>query len=160
MYQYKSQSNSLLPDSNLPVSIRWVCANRQCATTITTDDAPPAASVGDRIFVNGVDTGKTVNALAGTTVTASGTLSISDNATLTFFKPNLDMTLIAPDGTEITMQGFGNKKQTGQNFTETYNLSRKTLKHFTTSLQNFTKPYKPIYKTLQLQSKTNSKTLQ
>ena len=96
------------------------------SATITTDDAPPAASVGDRIFVNGVDTGKTVNALAGTTVTASGTLSISDNATLTFFKPNLDMTLIAPDGTEITMQGFGNKKQTGQNFTATTVLTNAT----------------------------------
>ena len=96
------------------------------SATITTDDAPPAASVGDRIFVNGVDTGKTVNALAGTTVTASGTLSIADNATLTFFKPNLDMTLIAPDGTEITMQGFGNKKQTGQNFTATTVLTNDT----------------------------------
>jgi flagellar hook-basal body protein len=96
------------------------------SATITTDDAPPAASVGDRIFVDGVDTGKTVNALAGTTVTASGTLSISDNATLTFFKPNLDMTLIAPDGTEITMQGFGNKKQTGQNFTATTVLTNAT----------------------------------
>ena len=96
------------------------------SATIVTVAAPPAASVGDRIFVGGVDTGKTVNAIAGTTVTASGTLSISDNAKITFFKPNLDMTLIAPDGTEITMQGFGNKKQTGQNFTATTVLTNAT----------------------------------
>jgi len=94
--------------------------------TITTAAAPPAACVGDRIFVNGVDTGKTVNALATTTVTASGALSIASGALLTFFKPNLDMTLIAPDGTEITMQGFGNKKQTGQNFTATTVLTNAT----------------------------------
>ena len=96
------------------------------SATITTAAAPPAACVGDRIFVNGVDTGKTVNALATTTVTASGTLSIASGALLTFFKPNLDMTLIAPNGTEITMQGFGNKKQTGQNFTATTVLTNAT----------------------------------
>ena len=94
--------------------------------TITTAAAPPAASVGDRIFVNGVDTGKTVTALATTTVTASDTLSMASGALLTFFKPNLDMTLIAPNGTEITMQGFGNKKQTGQNFTATTVLTNAT----------------------------------
>ena len=96
------------------------------SATITTGAAPPAACVGDRIFVNGVDTGKTVNALATTTVTASGALSIASGALLTFFKPNLDMTLIAPNGTEITMQGFGNKKQTGQNFTATTVLTNAT----------------------------------
>jgi flagellar hook protein FlgE len=96
------------------------------SATITTAAAPPAACVGDRIFVNGVDTGKTVNALATTTVTASGALSIASGALLTFFKPNLDMTLIAPNGTEITMQGFGNKKQTGQNFTATTVLTNAT----------------------------------
>ena len=76
-----------------------------------------AASVGDRIFVNGVDTGRTVvSALSGSpyTVTASGAVNITTiGDKLTFFKPSLDMTLIAPDGTEITMQGFSNKKQTG-----------------------------------------------
>ena len=75
------------------------------------------ASVGDRIFVNGVDTGRTVvSSLAGSpyTVTASGAVTIGAiGDKLTFFKPSLDMTLIAPDGTEITMQGFSNKKQTG-----------------------------------------------
>jgi flagellar hook protein FlgE len=96
------------------------------SATITTAAAPPAACVGDRIFVNGVDSGKTVNALATTTVTASGALSMASGALLTFFKPNLDMTLIAPNGTEITMQGFGNKKQTGQNFTATAVLTNST----------------------------------
>ena len=91
------------------------------ATSVSTEITPAAAvasaSVGDRIFVNGVDTGRTVvSSLPGApyTVTASGAVTIGAvGATLTFFKPSLDMTLIAPDGTEITMQGFSNKKQTG-----------------------------------------------
>ena len=91
------------------------------ATSVSTEITPAAAvasaSVGDRIFVNGVDTGKTVISVASAspyTVTASGAVTIGAvGATLTFFKPSLDMTLIAPDGTEITMQGFSNKKQTG-----------------------------------------------
>jgi len=86
-------------------------------TTFTPAAGIATASVGDRIFVNGVDTGRTVvSSLAGSpyTVTASGAVSITTiGDKLTFFKPSLDMTLIAPDGTEITMQGFSNKKQTG-----------------------------------------------
>ena len=84
-------------------------------TTFTPAAGIATASVGDRIFVNGVDTGRTVSSLPGApyTVTASGTVSIDADDKLTFFKPSLDMTLIAPDGTEITMQGFSNKKQTG-----------------------------------------------
>jgi flagellar hook protein FlgE len=96
------------------------------SATLVTAAAAPAASVGDRIFVAGLDTGKTVNAIAGNTVTASGTLSIADAAKITFFKPNLDMTLIAPDGTAITLQGFGNKKQPGQNFTANAVLTNAT----------------------------------
>jgi flagellar hook protein FlgE len=86
-------------------------------TTFTPAAGIATASVGDRIFVNGVDTGRTVvSSLAGSpyTVTASGAVTIGAvGDKLTFFKPSLDMTLIAPDGTEITMQGFSNKKQTG-----------------------------------------------
>lgn len=94
--------------------------------TISLTAAAPAASVGDRIFVNGVDTGKTVNSVAGSTVTASETMTIASGANVSFFKPALDMTLIAPDGTEITVQGFGNKKQIGQNFTATSVLNNST----------------------------------
>ena len=89
------------------------------ATSVSTEITPAAAvasaSIGDRIFVRGVDTGKTVISVdsAAPSVTASGSVSITNGDTLTFFKPSLDMTLIAPDGTEITMQGFSNKKQTG-----------------------------------------------
>jgi flagellar hook protein FlgE len=86
-------------------------------TTFTPAAGIATASVGDRIFVNGVDTGRTVvSSLSGTpyTVTASGAVTVAAvGDKLTFFKPSLDMTLIAPDGTEITMQGFSNKKQTG-----------------------------------------------
>jgi flagellar hook protein FlgE len=86
-------------------------------TTFTPAAGIATASVGDRIFVNGVDTGRTVvSSLSGSpyTVTASGAVTVAAvGDKLTFFKPSLDMTLIAPDGTEITMQGFSNKKQTG-----------------------------------------------
>jgi len=85
-------------------------------TTITPAAALSTASVGDRIFVNGVDSGKTVVSSLPTspfTITASSAISITSGDKLTVFKPSLDMTLIAPDGTEITMQGFSNKKQTG-----------------------------------------------
>jgi len=84
------------------------------STSIVTQAQVQAASIGDRIFLNGVDSGKTVNSIAGTTVTASAAMTMNTGATLTFFKPNLDMTLTAPDGTQITMQGFSNRKQTGQ----------------------------------------------
>ena len=96
------------------------------SATISLTASAPVASVGDRIFVNGVDTGKVVNSIAGSTVTASATMTIASGAKVSFFKPKLDMTLIAPDGTEITLQGFTNKKQVGQNFTATSVLSNST----------------------------------
>jgi flagellar hook protein FlgE len=86
------------------------------AATFTTSSAIAGASVGDRIFVKGIDTGKTVTGISGTTITTSAggitTTNIAD--AITFFKSNLDMTLMTPDGTEITVQGFGNKKNSGE----------------------------------------------
>jgi flagellar hook protein FlgE len=68
------------------------------ATTFTTSTAIAGASVGDRIFVKGIDTGKTVTNISGTTVTTSaGGITT----------------------TEITVQGFGNKKNSGEVLTTT-----------------------------------------
>jgi flagellar hook protein FlgE len=90
------------------------------STTFTTSDAMANVSVGDRIFVNGVDTGKTVTAISGTSVTASGALTTNAQAdVISFFNAKLDMTLTAPDGTKITLQGFGNKKNSGESLTTT-----------------------------------------
>jgi flagellar hook protein FlgE len=94
-------------------------ANVVASTTIPTAAAVSSASVGDRIFINGIDTGKTVASISGLNVTASAAISASSADNITFFKPNLDMTLIAPDGTEITLQGFGNKKNSGEELTTT-----------------------------------------
>jgi len=69
---------------------------------------------GYRLFVNNVDTG--LNVLSNTTaaVTLSGTLAegglatgLADNAAVEF-RPVHDMTLITPDGTNITVQGTTN----------------------------------------------------
>jgi len=52
-------------------------------------------------------------------VTASVAVNVSANDKITFFKSKLDMTLITPDGTEVTVQGFGNKKNSGEALTTT-----------------------------------------
>ena len=86
------------------------------AATFTTSTAIAGTSVGDRIFVKGIDTGKTVTEISGTTITTStgGITTTNTSDAITFFKSNLDMTLMTPDGTEITVQGFGNKKNSGE----------------------------------------------
>jgi flagellar hook-basal body protein len=102
-----------------PKQATTLSANVVASTTIPTAAAVSSASVGDRIFINGIDTGKTVASISGLNVTASAAISASSADKITFFKPNLDMTLIAPDGTEITLQGFGNKKNSGEELTTT-----------------------------------------
>ena len=81
---------------------------------IPTTTAVNSASIGDRIFVNGVDTQKTVTSITGLNVTASGAITAASGATVTFFKPNLNMTLVTPNGTEVTVQGFSNKKNSNE----------------------------------------------
>mgnify|MGYP002654961968 CR=1 FL=1 len=86
---------------------------------IPTTTAVNSASIGDRIFVNGVDTQKTVTSITGLNVTASGAITAASGATVTFFKPNLNMTLVTPNGTEVTVQGFSNKKNSNEVLTTT-----------------------------------------
>jgi flagellar hook protein FlgE len=104
-----------------PTQTNTATAVLTAATTFTTSTAIAGASVGDRIFVKGIDTGKTVTGISGTTVTTSAGGITTTNAAdaITFFKSNLDMTLMTPDGTEITVQGFGNKKNSGEVLTTT-----------------------------------------
>lgn len=86
---------------------------------IPTTSAVSSASIGDRIFVNGVDTLRTVTSISGLNVTASGAVTAASGATVTFFKPNLNMTLVTPNGTEVTVQGFSNKKNSNEVLTTT-----------------------------------------
>lgn len=86
---------------------------------IPTTTAVNSASIGDRIFVNGVDTHQTVVSISGLEVTATDDISAASGDTVTFFKPNLNMTLVTPNGTEVTVQGFSNKKNSNEVLTTT-----------------------------------------
>ena len=87
-------------------------------TTITIDTGTNTSLVGLRVFTGdatnaaSTDTGLTVTAYNSTTkvATLSGALTAAlvDNAHLSF-KQVLDMTLTAPDGTAVTVQGTTNK---------------------------------------------------
>lgn len=69
--------------------------------------------VGKRIFSGSVDTGLTVEKYDATTktVTLNGTLPASINAAAPVtFKSTLDMTLTAPDGTKVIVQGTTNNR--------------------------------------------------
>jgi len=102
-----------------PTQTNTTSAAVSANTVIPTTTAVNSASVGDRIFVNGVDTHQTVSSISGLNVTASGNITAASGATITFFKPNLNMTLITPNGTEVTVQGFSNKKNSSEVLTTT-----------------------------------------
>lgn len=79
---------------------------------------------GKRVFVNGVDTGVTVTTTSpatGTSLTLSGAINASAGAAISFYDPaaTLNMTLIAPDGTEITVQGTTNRPGSSATLTTT-----------------------------------------
>ncbi|MBU3599756.1 flagellar hook-basal body complex protein [Polynucleobacter sp. 30F-ANTBAC] len=73
-------------------------------------------SVGQRLFVNGIDSGVNIAAIGTGTVTLDGPLpsSVKSGAALAstslVFKQSLDMTLIAPDATNLVVQGTTNKQ--------------------------------------------------
>lgn len=90
--------------------------------TNTSQDTPAA---GMHIYVNGVDTGATVSAVAlpgggvtTTTVTASKSIAINSGDKVSISAP-LNMTMITPDGTEISVQGNSNQPGGGQTLTTT-----------------------------------------
>jgi flagellar hook protein FlgE len=83
--------------------------------SITLSATASDSLVGRRLFDNGVDTGLTVGSVLGTTVFLDGALSadVSIVASELSFKQTLDMTLLAPDGTQIVVQGTTNKANSG-----------------------------------------------
>jgi len=54
-------------------------------TAIVLSSAVATAAAGQRIYVNGVDTGRSVAAVAGTSVTASGNVTIPNGANVSFY---------------------------------------------------------------------------
>jgi flagellar hook protein FlgE len=84
------------------------------ATSITLSAAADANIVGRRLFNGTVDTGLTVTSVSGTIAYLDGGLpaSVASGASLSF-KQTLDMTLLAPDGTKIVVQGTTNKQNSG-----------------------------------------------
>jgi len=77
---------------------------------------------GARIFKldtagNYTDTGATVSSLSGANITASKAVTLASTDKVVFYRSDLDMTLLAPDGTRVTVQGFTNKKNSGEELT-------------------------------------------
>ena len=87
------------------------------ASTLTLTAAPSNVAVGDRLYMGGVDTGITVTAKSGNTVTLSS--AVTSTSTAAVFKHSMAMTLIAPDGAEISVTGSTNKKASLEKLTTT-----------------------------------------
>jgi flagellar hook protein FlgE len=83
------------------------------ATSIISADATSDLE-GRRLFNGDLDTGLTVTSVRNGIIYLDGKLSagITGETTLTF-KQTLDMTLLAPDGTKIVVQGTTNKQNSG-----------------------------------------------
>jgi len=78
-------------------------------------------TVGDKVYLGGVDTGATITALGTNTVTLSKSITSAalTNSTNVTFKHTLSMTLVTPEGTEIPVTGATNKKTSGEILTTT-----------------------------------------
>lgn len=90
-------------------------ATTTSSTNLTLSAATTNNVTGYRVYVGGVDSGATVISGGHTTnLVLSKALSVASGAAITF-KPNLDMTLETPDGTQVTVQGTTNKPNSGEN---------------------------------------------
>ena len=91
-------------------------ANSTTVSVISTANV----AVGDKVYLGGTDTGKTVTNIIGNTITlSSATDAAIANDTDITFKHTLSMTLITPEGTEIPVTGATNKKTSGEILTTT-----------------------------------------
>jgi flagellar hook-basal body protein len=84
------------------------------STTPSATSAYATVAVGDKLFLNDVDTGITVTSKSYSGSTSTFVLSAALPSTSTslaaVFKHPLAMTLITPDGTEVAVSGASNKK--------------------------------------------------
>lgn len=114
--------NSVLRVDTAPItSAQASVASNGTAATVTLSAAPTGVAAGQKIFVNGIDTGLTVSSISGTTLTASANITVPAGGAVSFYPAGstLDMTLITPDGTELTVQGTTNRPNSGQVLTTT-----------------------------------------
>jgi flagellar hook protein FlgE len=95
-------------------------------TTTTTESTTVGVTlttglvVGDKVYLGSTDTGTTIAAISGSTITLSGAIgSASTSPTNITFKHPLSMTLITPEGSEIPVTGASNKKSSGEILTTT-----------------------------------------
>jgi len=100
------------PDVSAPIT-----APSGGTSTITMTTTGLGLAVGDKLYLNSVDTGATVTAIASGSVTLSK--SVTSIATTGVFKHVLSMTLITPEGNEIPVTGATNKKTSGEILTTT-----------------------------------------
>ena len=87
------------------------------STTVLVESIANVA-VGDKVYLDGTDTGKTVTNINENTITLSSAADIDAGTEITF-KHSLAMTLITPEGTEIPVSGATNKKTSGELLTTT-----------------------------------------
>jgi flagellar hook protein FlgE len=101
------------PDNSFTLAAAPTATN-----TLTLPSSATALKEGDKLYLGGVDTGAIVTAIN----TSTNTVTLSKNVsgtTAAVFKHALNMTLVTPDGTEITVQGASNKKSSGEILTTT-----------------------------------------
>ena len=124
--------NSVLRVDTAPLATAQASSFDSATNALTLTSAASSAGqtvdvAGKRVFVNGVDTGVTVAATpaaTGATITLSGVINASAGAAISFYPAAdvnnpLNMTLIAPDGTEITVQGTTNRPGSNATLTTT-----------------------------------------
>lgn len=83
------------------------------STAVTLSAAASSDVTGKRMFINGVDSGAIVSSGGATTaLVLSDAVSVPAGATLTFMD-ELNMTLISPDGQQVSVTGTTNKPASG-----------------------------------------------
>jgi flagellar hook protein FlgE len=116
--------NSVLRVDTAPLATAQMSSLTGTALTLSSSPSAGGQAVdvtGKRVFVNGVDSGQTVSSGSGTALTLSGSINASAGAAISFYEPGatLNMTLITPDGTEVTVQGQTNRPGSGATLTTT-----------------------------------------
>lgn len=100
-----------------------VTTTTAAVTTVSTSVSVTSATglaVGDKVYLGTTDTGTTIDAINGNTITLSGAIGTAANSgDPVTFKHALSMTLITPEGSEIPVKGATNKKSSGEVLTTT-----------------------------------------
>lgn len=102
------------PDVSVTISNPAAADSGTTLTLSSTADL----KVGDKLYFGDADSGATIMAINS----VAGTVTLSKSVTVEadpVFKHVLNMTLITPDGTEITVQGASNRKSSGEVLTTT-----------------------------------------